>query len=336
MSDAPPPAYEDATQSKQSSTGRPTTHSSSYSSHLDVPRNGIPTLHRRSMEDEGRPLPLGWIRQFDAKESHQYFVDTNVTPARSIWHHPYDDDQYLSTLTSEERESLQSTSSMMKPSKADMAADSSADESDSGHHPSKPPPPSASATATGPSSSSFPHDLPDRPNGPATPPHSETGGLNKLGRKVKDALTASTHEERERQRAGRARDEQEAYARYRHLRAAMTQAAQTGQPQLLGQNAAGQDVYMEPPRTDGYGDLVYPGGGGYGASAGGGAAAGGSYQAYNPYTQGPYANPDNRFVAYPRPNYAYGRPYGYGYGGGMGMPLMGGMLGGMMLGGVLF
>jgi hypothetical protein len=98
MSDGPPPAYEDATQSKKAQFSRPANYAS-YS-HLAVPRNGIPPLHRRSMEDEGRPLPPGWIRQYDAKESHQFFVDTNTTPPRSIWHHPYDDDQYLSTLSS--------------------------------------------------------------------------------------------------------------------------------------------------------------------------------------------------------------------------------------------
>lgn len=146
---------------------------------------------------------------------------------------------------------------------------------------------------------------------------------------MKDKLTATSHEERERERQRRAQEEQEAYRRYTQIRSAMTRAAQTGQPQLLGKNAAGQDVYVEPPRTDPYGNLIYPGNG-YG---GGG---GGSYQAYNPYAQGPYANASNRFVAYPRPTYAYGRPYGYGYGGGMGMPLAGGVLGGMMLGGLLF
>lgn len=314
MSDAPPPAYEDATQSKGTSSGRPTSYASS--SHLDIPRNGIPTLHRRSMEDEGRPLPPGWVRQYDAKESHQYFVDTNANPPRSIWHHPYDDEQYLSTLTSEEREKLEA--STMTPNKADIAAESSADDSDAGSpmkHSQQPKPPVSSTSHA---------ELPERPH-PHRQPKESGGGLGKLGRKMKDKLTASTHEERERERQRRAQEEQEAYQRYQQVRAAMTRAAQTGQPQLIGKNADGQDVYIEPPRNDPYG---YPGGGGYGG--------GGPYQAYNPYTQGPYANPNNRFVAYPRPNYAYGRPYGYGYGGGMGMPLMGGLLGGMMLGGLMF
>ena len=315
MSDAPPPAYEDATRPRTAAYTRPTTYSSS--SHLDVPRNGIPALHRRSMEDEGRPLPPGWVRQFDTKEGHQFFVDTTANPPRSIWHHPYDDEQYLSTLSSEEREKLEATT--RTPSHADIAAESSADESDYGS-PSKHPQPKPSASNPTP-------DLPERPHPQSQHvENSGAGGLGKIGRKLKDKITASTHEERVRVRQRRAQEEQEAYARYQRIRTAMIQAAQTGQPQLLGKNADGQDVYIEPPRTDPYGNYAYAG------SYGGG----GPYQAYNPYAQGPYANPNNRFVAYPRPNYAYGRPYGYGYGGGMGMPLMGGLLGGMMLGGLMF
>lgn len=317
MADAPPPAYEDVTQSKKANPSRPGAYASSP--HLDVPRNGIPTLHRRSMEDEGRPLPNGWIRQYDAKESHQFFVDTNVSPPRSIWHHPYDDDQYLSTLSSEERERLQVTA--QTPSHADIAAESSADDSDNGHHLNK-------QDAKPTKSSHVAFELPERP----APDDKKDGGggLSKLGRKVKDKLTASTHEERERDRERRNQEEQEAYARYQQIRSAMTRAAQTGQPQRLGKNADGQDVYMEPPRVDAYGNHMAPGGYGYGG------VSGGRYQAYNPYTQGPYGNPNARFVAYPRPSYAYGRPYGRGYGGGMGLPLAGGVVGGMMLGGLLF
>lgn len=311
MSDAPPPAYEDAIQSKKSDSSRPTTYASS--SYLDVPRNGIPTLHRRSMEDEGRPLPPGWVRQYDAKEGHQYFVDTNANPPRSIWHHPYDDEQYLSTLSSEDRERLQAAT--MSSSHADIAVESSADESDAGSTHTQPhPKPPTSA------------ELPDRPY---PEQHKEGGGLGKIGRKMIDKLTATTHEERERARQRRAEEEQQAYTRYQHIRSAMTRAAQTGEPQLLGKNAEGQDVYIEPPWTDPHGNHVY-------SNSGYGGRVAGSYQAYNPYTQGPYANPNNRLLAYPRPSYAYGRPRGYRYGGGMGMPLMGGMLGGMMLGGLLF
>ncbi|ERF70944.1 hypothetical protein EPUS_06729 [Endocarpon pusillum Z07020] len=180
MSDAPPPAYEDAANTKKPETSSRPTHYS-HSSHLDVPRNGIPALHRRSMEDEARPLPPGWVRQYDAKEGHQFFVDTNANPPRSIWHHPYDDEQYLSTLTSEERERIQATA--MAPNHADIAAESSADESDAGsthkgsHQQSHQSPQANSST---------PPDLPPRPQ-PQT--HESTGGLGKLGRKMKRSKT---------------------------------------------------------------------------------------------------------------------------------------------------
>ena len=96
-----PPSYDQATHTGSSKT------STSQPTHLNIPHNGIPADRRRSMEDELRPLPKGWIRQFDKDQNHQFFVDTSKDPPHSIWHHPYDDDEYLSTLTSEERERIQ-------------------------------------------------------------------------------------------------------------------------------------------------------------------------------------------------------------------------------------
>ncbi|KAH8102428.1 hypothetical protein BXZ70DRAFT_1006354 [Cristinia sonorae] len=40
-------------------------------------------------------LPHGWVQQYDAKTDHPFWVDTNVNPPRSIWVHPYMDDQFL-------------------------------------------------------------------------------------------------------------------------------------------------------------------------------------------------------------------------------------------------
>lgn len=45
-------------------------------------KNGIPPQSRRSMEDENRELPPGWIRQYDPQEHHQFFVDTTANPPR--------------------------------------------------------------------------------------------------------------------------------------------------------------------------------------------------------------------------------------------------------------
>ncbi|TVY41882.1 hypothetical protein LOCC1_G008007 [Lachnellula occidentalis] len=261
----PPPAYE---ASSSSTSQRPT--------HLNVPhktRSGIPPEHRRSMEDESRTLPSGWIRQYDPETDHQFFVDQHASPPRSIWHHPYDDEEYLSSIAPAERDRIASLHRV--PTHADMVAESSDDDT-----------------------------------------HNPPTGAKKLGRKMKDKLTSSTHEERQRDRARREEAEARAYAQHRAFRVAMSKAAQTGEPQLLGKDKNGKDVYVEPPGPGPYGY----GGGGYG---------------FNPYAQGMYGRPN---AGYARPGYGYGRPYGGGYGGGMGMPLMGlgGLGGGLMMGSLLF
>ena len=103
----------------------------------------------------------------------------------------------------------------------------------------------------------------------------------------------------------------------------MARAAQTGEPQLLGRDSEGRDVYIEPP---------------YGAGCGpaGGPTYGDRAYGYNPFMQGPYGYPNASFI---RPTQPYSRPLGYGcgggYDGGLGMPLMG-LGGGCLLGSLLF
>ncbi|KZP10536.1 hypothetical protein FIBSPDRAFT_203169 [Athelia psychrophila] len=41
------------------------------------------------------PLPYGWIQEMDQTHGHPYWVDTKANPPRSIWTHPYEDEQYL-------------------------------------------------------------------------------------------------------------------------------------------------------------------------------------------------------------------------------------------------
>lgn len=261
------------------------------------------------MEDEARALPPGWIRQYDHKEHHQFFVDTRANPPRSIWHHPYDDDQYLSTLSSEERERLQETH--RTPTTADLEAEIT-DEED--HHDPK------HADHLAPNAGT----LPPRPSATSRASQSSTSKPG-LGRKMKDKLTNSTHEEREEKRRIRAEQERKEYEAHLAFRRALSKAVETGQPQLLGKDRDGKDIYVEPPAGPG------PGYGGYG---------GGGY-GYNPYSQGPYSapystgsyGPNARYI---RPSYPYSRPYGGGFGGGYGMPMMGGLMGGMLLGGLLF
>ena len=248
-------------------------------------RNGIPPTIRRSMEDEYRELPPGWVRLYDAKENHQYFVDTQASPPRSIWHHPYDDEHFLAGLDSAERERIQTLHKV--PNAADLKAESTDDE---GHHDSK-------------------DGLPPRPGSSSAGPQNKT-----LGRRLKDKLTGSTHEEREAYRRRRYAEERKQYEAHLAFRQAMSRAAETGEPQLLGKDRDGKDVYVEPPSGYGYG--MQPGA--YG---------------YNPYQRGPYSNPNARYI---RPGNPYNRPYGGGFGGGYGMPLAGGLMGGMLLGGLLF
>ena len=232
--------------------------SSTASQKLGVPSNSrIPPPHRRSMEDEGRDLPHGWLRQYDHTADHHYYVDTTSDPPRSIWHHPYDDMTYLQTLPFEERERVQAIH-RREPSRDDIvAAESDVDDPDS----------------------AFPNELPPRP-GKSNHNNHEQGstGIKKYGRKLKDKLTDTTHEEREAERRLREQEEEEMYRRHQQVRRAMQQAWETKQPQLLGKDKDGKDVYIEPPTG---GPYQQAGPGAYG---------------YNPSAQGPYQQPNARFV----------------------------------------
>ncbi|THV50855.1 hypothetical protein BGAL_0133g00130 [Botrytis galanthina] len=273
--------------------------------HPHKTRSGIPPQSRRSMEDEARSLPPGWIRQYDTESNHQFFVDTRQNPPRSIWRHPYDDDEYLSSLPPNERQRIEGLHRV--PSDADLEAESTDDDSAL---------PARSQNA--------------RPNG------QNPTGIHKLGRKMKDKLTNSTHPEREARRRKREEEEAAMYRRHQAIRDAMRKAIQTGEPQLLGKDRQGKDVYIEPPRhTAGY----YPSSG----MAGAGTTRLGMYPAggygYNPFMPGggafgpsPYAT---GMGAYGRPGMPYNRGYARGYGGGAGLPLAMGLGGGLMLGGLM-
>ncbi|KAJ1309746.1 hypothetical protein OPQ81_006511 [Rhizoctonia solani] len=49
---------------------------------------------QHSMEDESRPLPKGWVRDYDHANKHHFYVDTTTKPPRSIWVHPFEDEQF--------------------------------------------------------------------------------------------------------------------------------------------------------------------------------------------------------------------------------------------------
>ncbi|KAK4139007.1 hypothetical protein BT67DRAFT_30637 [Trichocladium antarcticum] len=293
----PPPSYEQA-------TGPDTLP--------PHPRNGIPLHARRSMEDELRPLPPGWVREFDPETQHQFFVDTMSSPPRSIWHHPYDDEVYLNSLPPSERGTIRKThsgldSSRQRPSQADMTAESTDGESDT-----------------------------DRGHGDKD--------HRSLGRKLKDRITGTTHEERAAERARRAAAEHEMYRQHRILRRAMLEAMRTGRPQLMGRDENRTKVYLEPPghtfpgvtgvrRVSPYmSEVVYDGADGRRAWPSGRylRPEGEMYgNAYGGYGCGKFGG-----GRWDRPTDRYGRPVGRGFGGGLGFPLMAPLLGGMMLGGL--
>ncbi|KAF9010362.1 hypothetical protein BDZ89DRAFT_1167735 [Hymenopellis radicata] len=61
----------------------------------------IRTLHAANMlmssitnNHSEQPLPNGWIKEFD-QSGHPFYVDTHAVPPRSIWTHPYEDEQFL-------------------------------------------------------------------------------------------------------------------------------------------------------------------------------------------------------------------------------------------------
>ncbi|KAL5495373.1 hypothetical protein ACEPAI_836 [Sanghuangporus weigelae] len=44
---------------------------------------------------EESPLPYGWIKEYHEQYQQHYYVDTKADPPRSIWVHPYEDEQFL-------------------------------------------------------------------------------------------------------------------------------------------------------------------------------------------------------------------------------------------------
>jgi len=220
--DEPPPTYESATAPSSTPSQGIRRVSTDGPGHR-TERNGIPPERRRSMEDELRELPPGWIRSYDAQENHQFFVDTTANPPRSIWVHPYDDDEYLSTLSAEERQ--QHSRMRRTMTLEDLAAEDSDVE---GHEQ----PPARGHTAAGSAGSSS---------------QAQPTGIHKFSRRLKDKITGQTHEEREIERQQRAEQERQAYIAHLRLREALVQAHRTGQPQFVCKDQRGRDIYVEPP-----------------------------------------------------------------------------------------
>lgn len=234
------------------------------------------------MEDSTRPLPTGWVRQWDAQTNHQFFVDTKSSPPRSIWWHPYDDEQYMRSLPDAERQRIQSLHRVHSIS--DIEAESSDDDTHHGQRPTQP----GGMQDTGPEKLSAGH---------------------KFGRKLKDKLTGSTHQERATKRQQRAEAERQAHYVHQQIALGMSRAIDTGEPQLIGKDKDGREIWIEPPGGLGGRGL---GDGAYGVNPWSNGYFGGGYPgAMYARPMGPYSRP-------------YGRGnYGYGYGGGLGMGTLG-------------
>lgn len=294
MADSAPPSYEQATGS---------------TSFARRERNGIAPEVRRSMEDESRPLPDGWVRSFDPQAKHQYFVDTKVDPPRAIWHHPFDDEDYMDSVSPEERQRIKRLA--RHPSHHDVAAETTDEEDDSHKHLHSDANHHGAASGSGATTSQ-----PKR----------------SLGRKMKDKLTGTTHDERASERRQREEMERDQLRQHQVFRQGLARAIETGQPQLLGEDDSGMEVYLEPPGSKFSGVQ--------------------GVKRLSPYMQEVFYRPPGPlnkrarhlrpeplypggYGPYARPYGAYSRPNGYGYGGGMGMmPLAGPLFGGMMLGGL--
>ncbi|PWN40455.1 hypothetical protein IE81DRAFT_325566 [Ceraceosorus guamensis] len=301
--DAPPSYDAAATAPARAGGANPNSASSTPSRRPSL----IPAQDRRSMEDLGRPLPQGWVRQYDPRNRHHFYVDTTVNPPRSIWEHPLDDEQYKNAHRgkgSKEPEVLAS-----KRLSGYHTVDETTDEEGSRADPNAGP--SASASGTRQHETMGSHSANQDAQSGSKP---AATGVKKFGQTMKNKMTGTTHAERVEKRRKQREAEEEAYRQHQAIRAALHRAAQTGQPQLLGRDQRGRDIFAQPPPSmDPY------------------AAPSLGYTPYQTETAYPYGP-----GTYAAPYGPYRRRPGYGYGGGMGLPIAGGLMGGLLLGGLLF
>ncbi|EIW64368.1 uncharacterized protein TRAVEDRAFT_55308 [Trametes versicolor FP-101664 SS1] len=259
------------------------------------------------MSYENDPLPDGWIREYDPTTKHPFWVHTKAKPPRSIWVHPYEDEQFLREHP-DIRDRLARERDGGTPSEAPPPY-TPRRHSYSGH---------VNANTSG-SHLNVPQvdrrDTRSQPGTPVVGSH-DRGFFGKLKDKA-----IGTKEEREAKRRQEMREEEEYAKRVAEQRRRLQQqrAQQRVSSPIGGPSGYGQRVtYSRPmyaaPLGDpwsrrgggfggGYGGL---GGMGYGRSGFGGSGFGGS---------------------------GYGRRSGFG--GGLGMPLLAGAAGGLLLGDIL-
>ncbi|GAA5922172.1 hypothetical protein JCM3775_003516 [Rhodotorula graminis] len=310
--DAPPPYSQDPSghlavpagstqgvQQQPSRQGHRRTNSnasSNYTSEEDHDESGIPDEGRRELIDAERPLPEGWRREFDTNTQHFFYVDTRATPPRSIWSHPLDDPDFLDAHPEIAKEFAPPAGA---PPAETSATPSVVDEK-KGHHSLFHRGGDDKAAEEERRGHNHDHD------------HASTSAKKDdrtLGRKMKDKLTGKTHEERVKERKDRAERERREYDEYLRRRGEMLRAVNAGQ--YRSSYSAPQGPYRVQPMYGGR----YGGGGMYGRGMYGG-------RGYGYYPAGPMG---------------YGNGIGMmGRGPGMGMAMGGGLLGGLLLGDMLF
>lgn len=291
------PTYERATRSR-SSTASPAVEEDDSTEH-----NGIPIRTRRSMEDELRPLPDRWVRTYDPATQHQFFVDTVSSPIRAIWHHPYDDDVYMSTLSQSERDAIAS-SFPNNPHAEPMESKDVAPNGDAHATGASQCPPYRPVQDYDPHRSLGTklkdtlkgHDRHHHPDGDSTPPNpSYPGNANPSEQKLQ--------RDKEHQQHSHEGEEREMHRQHLLLRRGMAAAMNTSTPQLLGRDQDGTNVYLEPPGH------MFPG------------VDTSRVKPLSPYLNEVFYehDPTERDGNFPGPEGRYLRPrgemYGFGYGG---------------------
>jgi len=251
---------------------------------------------------DARPLPAGWVKEFDPKTGRNFFVDSLAEPPRAIWVHPLEDPEFIRLHRTEE----------------DDHPDSDDDHSHHSASNSRPP-----SVTTGKLQKEYPRD--EKKSHPdddhlRVPSTEGEGSSHKGARsdekgkkrgffgKLKDKAIG-TKEEREaarKAREARAREEERLY--YERRDAMLARRVQQMEREQAAYERAG---LAYPPGQYGYNGQVPP--------PQMNAYGGPTYQDPYVYGQSPYRN-----------------QRGYGGGGGGGTALIGGLLGGLLLGDLLF
>ncbi|KAL7422381.1 hypothetical protein Q5752_003027 [Cryptotrichosporon argae] len=270
---------------------------------------GLDEDGRRSMDDERRDLPEGWVRCFDPKEQHHFYVDTRTK--RATWVHPYDDAEFLRSLPRSHPAHPDSheAQAVRKRSEDEKTLLDKARAAEAAGGAGAPGPSGAAATSSAVTGKVKGAQTATNAHGDA---HGDEHDRNWFQKK-KDQLIG-TKEERAQAKGDKRRQRKEAHERalkaqadYIKRRDELIKKQLQNDPSIRMYYAGDPFAYAPPltpySRTGGLYSSPY----GYGYSGG------------------------------------YGRRYGYGYGGyggygglgggyGMGMGMMGGLAGGLLLG----